>query len=411
MASVDPVGRPVHFVEAIDYFTSKARVPTNTWTDLLHDAHTRAFTVAGATSDALLADFQESLTRAIAQGGTLADFRKDFDRIVAKHGWSYRGGRGWRTQVIFNTNVRMAYSAGRWQQAQRLKESRPWLRYVAVMDAQTRPEHAGWHDTVLPVDDPWWTTHWPPNGWNCRCSQQSLSDSDLKRYGLKPTPAPPVKMEARKIRVPDGSAETVMTPAGIDTGFGYNPGGAWLNIVPRQAALPLPSPPAPPPANPLPPLPSRPLTPPPPRLPRGLADEDYANAFLGEFGGGVGRPVMWRDPGGTRLTLSEELFKDYTGNWKIQKYGREQYLPMLAAALRDPDEIWLLWTNVAVPGQPPIWTLRRRYIRRFDDKPNMGSLAIFEWTWKGWDGVTNFPPTSASQVERQREGVLLYRRS
>ena len=43
------------------------------------------------------------------------------------------------------------------------------LRYVAVLDARTRPEHRAWHGLILPIDHPLWDTHYPPNGWGCRC--------------------------------------------------------------------------------------------------------------------------------------------------------------------------------------------------------------------------------------------------
>lgn len=420
---------PVHFTEAIDYFRSKVNLPTNSWSDLMHQAHTRAFTVAGATSDALLADFREALDRAISAGGTLATFRADFDRIVAQHGWAYHGSRNWRSRLIFEMNTRMAYSSGRWQQAQRLKATRPYGRYVDVHDARTRPEHYAWHDIVLPIDHPWWKTHWPPNGWNCRCHAQSLSERDLKRYGLKVTLEPPaIEMEPREVRAPDGSIETVWTPKGIDTGFGYNPGDSWLRgVTPPELRKPLPTPtppnpPAPdqppsqldalPGSTPIPQLPPLPSTPLPlvPKLPAGLPDEDYVRAFLREFGGDVGQPVVWRDPSGTRTVITDELFRNYDGTFKVTKQGREEYLLALAAALKDPDEIWLHWFDVAPPGQPPNYILRRRYVRRFDMDKRRGGLAVFEWTAKGWDGVTLFPPTSAAQVDRARYGVLLYQR-
>ncbi len=40
-----------------------------------------------------LADFRAAVDKAISQGTTLAEFRKDFDTIVAKYGWSYNGSR------------------------------------------------------------------------------------------------------------------------------------------------------------------------------------------------------------------------------------------------------------------------------------------------------------------------------
>ena len=207
--------------EAIEFLRKKLNVPTDRWTDVWQAQHDRAFMVAGAWADDLVEDFHQAVLKAIEEGWTIEKFRKEFDRIVAEHGWSYHGSRNWRSRVIFQTNIRTSYAAGRWHQIERLKARRPYLRYVAVMDDRTRPLHAAWHNTVLPVDDPWWETHFPPNGWNCRCTVQSLNERDLKRYGLRVSEAaPPVELVARAVK----GVGTVMVPKGIDPGFAYHPG-------------------------------------------------------------------------------------------------------------------------------------------------------------------------------------------
>jgi SPP1 gp7 family putative phage head morphogenesis protein len=214
----------VNPTEAIDFLKNKVNVPTSHWTDVWQAMHDTAFMVAGAQTDALLQDFHDAIVKAIGQGTTLAEFRKDFDRIVAAHGWSYNGSRGWRSRVIFQTNLRTAMAAGRWQQIQRLKARRPYLRYVAVLDERTRPMHRQWHNTVLRADDSWWDTHFPPNGWNCRCTVQQLNDRDLVRYGLAVSPqAPDSPLVQKTVKTPQGPM-TLMVPEGIDAGFAYNPG-------------------------------------------------------------------------------------------------------------------------------------------------------------------------------------------
>ena len=86
------------FEEAIKFFREKLRIPTRHWDDLWKGMHSRGFMVAGAMKDDLISDFQESLTKAMTEGMTLADFKKDFDSIVSKHGWTYKGARGWRSR-------------------------------------------------------------------------------------------------------------------------------------------------------------------------------------------------------------------------------------------------------------------------------------------------------------------------
>ena len=222
MPTVD--GKNVDFEEAIASFRQKIRLPTQTWTDLWEGIHARAFVVAGAQRDGLLADFKRAVDKGLADGTTIEAFRKDFDALVARHGWSYKGGREWRSKVIFETNLRTAYQAGRWEQIQRNAEKMPYLRYVAVLDAETRDDHRTWHGTVLRADDPWWDTHYPPNGWGCRCIVQQLDQSDLDRYGYEVSAeAPQVEMVDRTVNTPDGPV-AVRVPQGIDPGWGYNVG-------------------------------------------------------------------------------------------------------------------------------------------------------------------------------------------
>ncbi|HEL3182401.1 TPA: hypothetical protein UME25_004593, partial [Stenotrophomonas maltophilia] len=85
------------FREQIEFFRRKKNVLTESYLDVWESEHDSSFMVAGANRDALLADFRQSIDRVIAEGRTLQQFREDFDRIVATHGWDYNGGRNWRS--------------------------------------------------------------------------------------------------------------------------------------------------------------------------------------------------------------------------------------------------------------------------------------------------------------------------
>ena len=99
------------FEEAIEFFRQKVRVPTEHWDDIWRTAHSHSFMVAGATEDALLADFQDAIARALKDGTTLAEFTKTFDELVEKYGWAHfdiPSIPGWRAQIIYETNLSTA---------------------------------------------------------------------------------------------------------------------------------------------------------------------------------------------------------------------------------------------------------------------------------------------------------------
>lgn len=214
------------FKEAIKFFRGKLRIPTKHWYDLWKGMHSRGFMVAGAMKDDLLSDFQESLKKAMTEGMTLSEFKKDFDSIVQKHGWSYKGSRGWRTRIIFETNIRTSYSAGRYTQMTDpdVLKSRPYWEYVHGDSINPRKLHLSWHGTVLRADDPWWDTHYTPNGWGCKCKVVSRSERDLKRMGKDEPDQAPNDGTYKYTDKKTGKTDTI--PKGIDPGWDYNVGKA-----------------------------------------------------------------------------------------------------------------------------------------------------------------------------------------
>ncbi|MBF0165642.1 MAG: DUF935 family protein [Magnetococcales bacterium] len=195
------------FKEAIDYFRGKVPVPTERWDDLVNGQHDVGFMSAGATNADLLNDLQSAMDQAISEGTTLSEFRKRFDEAVAEHGWDYFGKRAWRSALIFNTNMQHAYQAGRYAQMTDpdILKSRPYWQYRHYASSFERKEHKSWNGLVLPAQDPWWSTHYPPNGFNCHCTVFTLAPRDLRREGLKVGTAP-------------------VGGGGVDRGFAYAPG-------------------------------------------------------------------------------------------------------------------------------------------------------------------------------------------
>lgn len=213
------------FAEMVRFFLRKLNLTTDHWTDIYTREHDWSFVVAGANRDALVTDFRAAVDKAITEGTTLEEFRQDFDRIVAAHGWDYNGGRDWRSRVIYETNLNTAYAAGRYEQLQ----AAPYWQYVhADWVTNPRHQHLAWDGLVLRRDDPWWQTHYPPNGWGCQCSVRGLWPRDLAAMGKDgPDEAPEVHLVERLIgqRNPRGP-RLVLVPAGIDPGFEYIPGSS-----------------------------------------------------------------------------------------------------------------------------------------------------------------------------------------
>ena len=227
-----PAYGSIPFAEQIAFFRQKVNLGTQRWDDILGAAHDRAFVVAGAMQADLLADLRTAVTKAVEQGTTLAEFRQDFEALVARRGWTgwtgegTAGGRAWRTRIIYETNLRASYAAGRYQQIQQVKAERPYLLYRHNDNVlHPRPLHQSWDGKVIPADDPWWRTHFPPNGWGCQCRVHAVDDAYLQKMGKAgPDTAPDDGTYDYFNKVSSVTLRDI--PNGIDPGWDYAPGAS-----------------------------------------------------------------------------------------------------------------------------------------------------------------------------------------
>lgn len=80
-------------------------------------------------------------------------------------------------QTEYNTAVASAQGAAKWQQFWNERKDYN-LKFQTVGDKRVRDEHQLLDGIVLPVDDAWWNTHYPPLGFNCRCEAIQVAKSE-----------------------------------------------------------------------------------------------------------------------------------------------------------------------------------------------------------------------------------------
>ena len=237
-AQYNTFNRPM--LEAVDYIGS-LKPEFKTWaSDRSGIAHSKSFMVAGITRTDALQHIHDMTKAALANGQSLGAFKRDFIKQAQSKGWDIRGEvkdkasdkayLGWRAELIYNNNMRAAHMAGQWQQFQ--QSSVPYLRYSAIMDGKTRPLHRHWHGTIRAKGDAFWSTHFPPNGYNCRCTVTGVFDFDLKDKGWT-VDDKPFQTQYRDVVSRATGDITDRVPVGIDAGFDHNVGMSWTS--PEQA--------------------------------------------------------------------------------------------------------------------------------------------------------------------------------
>jgi hypothetical protein len=231
---------PANPPEAIlAWFRAKGIKPSFDYRDVWAEEHAHAFTVAKAMKADVLTTIRESVDKALAEGQTYQQFAKELTPTLQKLGWWGRAdvvdpttgevinaqlGSPRRLKKIYATNMKVARAAGQWERIERRQKTHPYLVYELGPSEKHRVQHVAWAGIILRADDPFWQTHYPPNGWGCKCRVRQINQREYDKLvatGKYTTTAPRI---TKKEWINDRTGEVLQVPTGIDPGWDYNPG-------------------------------------------------------------------------------------------------------------------------------------------------------------------------------------------
>ncbi|NLW35960.1 MAG: minor capsid protein, partial [Syntrophorhabdus aromaticivorans] len=346
------------FDEAIKFFRDKTVLTPDRYRQIGAEAQAKAFSLAGVARMDVLTDVYGAIDKAISQGTTFQDFKKDVRGIMAKRGW--KGLNPYRLETIFRTSIQQAYQAGHYQRQRDLVKTRPYWQYVAVMDGRTRPAHRIMNGKVVRADDPFWSTNYPPNGFRCRCTVRSLSGSEMTREGLAVDRSPVNVADPGFTSNPGASMGHRLT----DDQFAALKGDPerWAPLIQRTFESY-----------------KRPSA-------RNVTDYSHSTATLWPKGQKavdlyktslLGK--VFEDPLHDPLVLNEPFINH------LQLDGRERLLPLIEEMVRNPYEIWLQAEKERVTGKI---VLRKRYVSLMRSGKGRPLLLVAESASGQWTSYT-----------------------
>lgn len=234
MAGITEKHKPLINREALKHLKGKRSHISFAWQDTASYEHAVSFTVAKMMDADMLAETRAAMTDALANGTDFAAFKARLKPYLMARGWwgqavmgdpdtgeiqKVQLGSTRRLRTIYHTNLHTAYAAGQWERIQRNKKLFPYLKYIPSDAAEPRESHKPFYGMVLPVDDPFWSTHFPPNGWGCKCNVRALTREQAEKTGISKSP---VLKDVEHINTRTGEVEYY--PEGVNPSFAHNPG-------------------------------------------------------------------------------------------------------------------------------------------------------------------------------------------
>lgn len=230
----------------LDFLKDKILKPSFDFRDIWREENQHAFTIAKSTSHNILSDVRDTLVDALEDGTTFEQFKKDITPLLQAKGWwgvqevtdpatgkkvDAQLGSPRRLKTIYQANLRSARAAGQWERIQKTKRALPFLIYELGPSLEHRVIHEAWEGILLPVDDPFWKTHFAPNGWGCKCRIRAVTKAEYDRLvktGKYTTKAPDIVL-VDWLNKRTGEVEKI--PEGIDPGWDVNPGINRVDVL------------------------------------------------------------------------------------------------------------------------------------------------------------------------------------
>jgi Phage Mu protein F like protein len=146
--------------------------------DLVKQLRQNAFVFAAFKNHANVADMVAALVDENGQPRSFEAFRKAALQISNNYNVAW-------LEAEYHLAKRSAAMAVEWQTIEANKDLLPNLKYWTVGDDRVRESHRHLDEVCLPIDDEFWDSFFPPNGWGCRCYTEQ-TDAPIKEPTIIP---------------------------------------------------------------------------------------------------------------------------------------------------------------------------------------------------------------------------------
>jgi len=250
MPDIDFLFGPTPHQDAIDFIKSKPAVAREVFDGLLPDIKGRAFTIAGVEGANVLQAVRDRIAD-LPAGANWDDVKRDVADDISPflvdpnaepdERDAQLNAANRRAELLLRTHGFQAYQAASYQVMDRQRDVLPYWQYLTMEDDRVRPEHACLDKLILPANDPFWESHFPPWDFGCRCqcvpiSQEERDDQAAKDQ--KKAPDQRLVLEGPQLDragwevVRDGRRYDTRPPTQKEgaSGYSWNPGSLRLPL-------------------------------------------------------------------------------------------------------------------------------------------------------------------------------------
>lgn len=175
--------------KAVAFLKAKVITSPSNFGRLAESLKVRAFTASGLDNLETLGRIRDAVAD-VPAGGSWKTARAT---IADEIGGDADGAKA-RAEQILRINAFQAYAVGRHAEQMDNLSDFPFWMYKTSKDERVRSTHAALDGVILHADDPWWSTHYPPWEYGCRCmiirltrgQALALGEADSKRLPGKP---------------------------------------------------------------------------------------------------------------------------------------------------------------------------------------------------------------------------------
>jgi len=187
--NVDPLKLTV--ADIVEEVGRKDPRAVGSWRELSAEEYSRSFAVARTAGYSVIRELYDALVTSFGSQETSEDFAGRVMPLLKRRGWvgGDEGAIAKRLELIYDTNLRVARSAGRWNRYKRTAAAFPYLRGVTARDERVRhpprspdSDHRAFDGIILPVGHGFWQRYFVPLGFRCRCSIIPMTRSQLARW-------------------------------------------------------------------------------------------------------------------------------------------------------------------------------------------------------------------------------------